>query len=121
MNLMMCLAHCTLCARVHVLTPTYMTFLVACTAAAWRDHTVWRLIDGKAPPDTQFSGRGRVIVLSSPNTSNWKEFVKGGCVCGSPLHVVRLCLLCRHLYCCVAAIVRALLALGMALQYTDAM
>ncbi|GAQ88065.1 hypothetical protein KFL_003970120 [Klebsormidium nitens] len=42
--------------------------------------TVWRVIDGRAPPHTQFRGYGRCVVLCSPNRGNYWEFVKGrGC------------------------------------------
>lgn len=49
---------------------------VTCTGLA-NDPSTWSLIDGSAPPG-QFGGVLRMIVMTSPNESNYSEFVKGG-------------------------------------------
>ncbi|GAQ92402.1 hypothetical protein KFL_010070020 [Klebsormidium nitens] len=39
--------------------------------------SVWLVQDGRAPRETQFPGYGRWVVLCSPNSDNYMEFVKG--------------------------------------------
>lgn len=65
----------------HVTTRLYMPTNLSCPALTLtgfaQDPSTWSLVDGSAPPG-QFNGALRMIVMTSPNASNFSEFVKGG-------------------------------------------
>lgn len=51
--------------------------ILSCVADLCERPSVWLVQDGRAPRETQFPGYGRWVVLCSPNSDNYMEFVKG--------------------------------------------